>query len=179
MNSWMSVRPTARVRQRVAAALGVMLGVSACSPGMSDLEQYVAEVKARKTTQIEPIPQIKQYQAFAYVAGDRRDPFVPTQAPRDRGQNNGLRPDLNRNKEALEEFPLDALKLVGIVTYENRIYAMVKAPDSVIHRVTIGNHLGQNFGKITKITEGEVTLSEVVADGFGGFTERPATLAAE
>ncbi|MDB5986630.1 MAG: hypothetical protein JWR16_1683 [Nevskia sp.] len=162
-----------------AALLGVAALLSACAPGMSDLEQYVNEVKARKTTQIEPIPQIKQYQAFAYVAGDRRDPFVPTQPARDRGQGNTLRPDLNRNKEALEEFPLDALKLVGIVTYENRIYAMVKAPDSVIHRVTIGNHIGQNFGTITKITEGEVRLNEIVADGFGGFTERPATLAAE
>lgn len=162
-----------------AALLALAVLLSACSPGMSDLEQYVNEVKARKTTQIEPIPQIKQYQAFAYVAGDRRDPFAPTQPTRDRGQANTLRPDLNRNKEALEEFPLDALKLVGIVTYENRIYAMVKAPDNVIHRVTIGNHMGQNFGTITKIAEGAVTLNEIVADGFGGFTERPATLAAE
>jgi type IV pilus assembly protein PilP len=159
--------------------LGASLTLSACSSGMSDLEQWVASVKARKNTQIEPIPQIKQYEAFAYVAGDRRDPFVPTQPEHDRGPSNNLRPDLNRNKEALEEFPLDALKLVGLVNYENRIYGMVKAPDGVIHRVTIGNHMGQNFGTITKITEGEITLNEIVADGFGGFTERLATLAAE
>ena len=58
----------------------------------------------------------------------------------------------NRNKESLEEFPLDALKLVGMVTYEGRLYAMVKAPDGVIHRAGIGNHMGQNFGTITKIS---------------------------
>jgi len=170
-----SRRPTASL----ATTLVVLLLLGACSPRLGDLEQYVNDVKSRKTTQIEPIPQIKQYQAFAYVAGDRRDPFVPTQPTRERGQANTLRPDLNRNKEALEEFPLDALKLVGIVTYQNRIYAMVKAPDGVIHRVTIGNHMGQNFGTITKITEGIVSLNEIIADGFGGFAERPASLAAE
>jgi type IV pilus assembly protein PilP len=63
-----------------------------------------------------------------------------------------------------------------VVNYEGKQYAMVKAPDSVIHRVTVGDHLGQNYGKITKISESETDLVEIVADGFGGFTERPATL---
>jgi len=158
--------------------LAATLALSACSSGMDDLEQYVAQVKARKTTQIDPIRQIKPYQAFAYVAGDRRDPFVPTQPERDKSSSSALAPDMNRNKEPLEEFPLDALKLVGVVTYKGVVMAMVKAPDSVIHRVKVGDHMGQNFGKIDKITEADVTLTEIVPDGFGGFTERPASLAA-
>ncbi|MBV8062889.1 MAG: pilus assembly protein PilP, partial [Nevskia sp.] len=56
---------------------------------------------------------------------------------------------------------------------------MIKAPDGVIHRVSVGNYMGQNFGKITKISESEVDLDEIVPDGFGGFKEQPASLAAE
>ena len=161
------------------AAIVVIL--AACSNGQEDLQRYVDEVKARKSTQVEPIPQMKQYEAYAYVADDRRDPFMPTLAQRNRGTGSdasAVRPDLNRNKEALEEFPLDALRLVGEVAFNGRLYAMVKAPDGVIHRVTLGDHLGQNYGRITKVTEAEVSLTEIIPDGFGGFIERPASLAA-
>ncbi len=151
--------------------------LAGCSDNMDDLRQYVEEVKARKTTQIEAIPPMKPYEAFAYAANGRRDPYTPTQPQRDNNSANSIRPDPNRAREALEEFPLDALKLVGVVNYKGVIYAMIKAPDAVIHRVSVGNHMGQNFGKITKITEAEVSLTEIVPDGFGGFTERPAALA--
>ena len=155
----------------LAAALG------ACSSD-DDLQQYIAQVKARKSTKIDPIPQIKQYEAFAYVAGDRREPFTPS-VPDNSKNGDGLRPDMNRNREPLEEFPLDALKMVGVIDYNKTLYAMIKAPDGVIHRVTAGNYMGQNFGKITKISESEVSLDEIVPDGFGGFKEQPASLAAE
>lgn len=167
-----------RTLSHVLALAGLSLGLAGCSGGNDDLQRYVAEVKARKTTQIEPLPQMKQYEPYAYEIGDRRDPFVATLAPRGGSGDGSIRPDLNRNKEPLEEFPLDGLRLVGAVTYEKKMYAMVKAPDGVIHRVTIGDHMGQNYGRITKVTEAEVSLAEIIPDGFGGFIERPATLAA-
>jgi len=165
----------------VGLAAGTVSMLTACGSGNDDLQRYVAEVKARKTTQIDPIPQMKQYEAFAYAADDRRDPFVATVSRRGRGEGDdgsAVHPDLSRNKEPLEEYPLDALRLVGVVTFNNKIYAMIKAPDAVIHRVTLGDHLGQNFGRITKVAEAEVSLAEIIPDGFGGFIERPATLAA-
>ena len=154
--------------------------LSACSHSMSDLEIWVAEVKARKSRQIDPIPQMKQYEAYAYIGEDRRDPFIsaPDTQQRADGGDASLRPDLNRNKEPLEEFPIDALRLVGVVTFNAKIYALVKAPDAVIHRVTIGNHMGQNYGRINSVSEAEVALTEIIPDGFGGFIERPAALAA-
>jgi type IV pilus assembly protein PilP len=88
-------------------------------------------------------------------------------------------PDRNRNREPLEEFPVDSLRMVGTIDFNGHTYALVKAPDSVIHRVTIGDHMGQNYGKIVTITPSEVDLSEVIPDGFGGWTERPASLALE
>ncbi len=163
-----------------ALVLALLAGtmMSACSTGMADLEQYVTEVKARKTRQIEPIPQIKQYEAFAYVGGERRNPFVraePQKDPNAPGSN--IRPDPNRNPEPLEEFPLDGLRMLGTINKEKVVFALVKAPDNVVHRVTRGNHMGQNYGKIISVSETVIDLVEIIPDGFGGFMERPANLA--
>ena len=162
---------------RCGLLLAGMALLSACSSD-DDLQQYIAQVKARKSNKIDPIPQIKQYEAFAYVAGDRREPFTPS-LPESARNGGGVRPDMSRNREPLEEFPLDALRMVGLINFNKVVYAMVRAPDGVIHRVTVGNYMGQNFGKITNISESEVSLDEIVPDGFGGFKEQPASLAAE
>jgi len=163
-----------RIQGVLLLAAAALLG--ACSSDIDELQQYIAQVKARKSSKIEPIPQIKPYEPFTYVAGDRREPFTPS-APE--GSKDGVHPDLTRNREPLEEFPLDALKMVGTIRYETAFYAMIKAPDGVIHRVTVGNYMGQNFGRITQISQAQVLLDEIVPDGFGGFKEQPASLAAE
>ena len=166
-------------RQLLALLLSVSALLAACGGSNDDLEAYVAEVKGRKTRAIEPIPQIKQYEAFAYLAPpERRDPFVRSEPPRDAAAPaSALRPDLSRNREPLEEFPLDSLRMLGVINKANDSYALVKAPDRVVHRVTLGNHMGQNYGKIVKISESKVDLVEIVPDGFGGFMERPANVA--
>jgi type IV pilus assembly protein PilP len=151
--------------------------LAGCGGDMRDLKDWVNKIKAQPAAPIEPIPQMKQYEAFAYVPGDRRDPFVPIQPKEEQAANNGLHPDINRNKEPLEEFPLDGLRMVGTITTGGKNYAMVKAPDGVIHRVTVKDHMGQNYGEITQISESEISLQELVPDGFGGWVQRPATLA--
>jgi type IV pilus assembly protein PilP len=164
---------------RIVVMLVLGASLSGCLHNMDDLTAYIQEVRARKTTKIEPIPQMKPYQAFAYVTGSRRDPFLPTAPQRESGSNvnASLRPDLNRNKEPLEEFPLDALQMVGLIDFKGKAYAMVKAPDGVVHRVSVGDHMGQNYGTITKISASEIGLTEIIPDGFGGWVERPASLA--
>ena len=162
---------------RCGLLLACVALLSACSSD-DDLQQYIAQVKARKSNKIDPIPQIKQYEAFTYVAGDRREPFTPS-LPESARNGDGVHPDMSRNREPLEEFPLDALKMVGLINFNKVVYAMIRAPDGVIHRVSVGNYMGQNFGKITSISESEVSLDEIVPDGFGGFKEQPASLAAE
>lgn len=163
---------------RWATLLLPVLLLSACSNGMEDLETRVAEVKSRKSQQIEPIPQIRQYEVFAYEVGERRDPFLPTEPEEEQATlAAGPRPDPNRAREPLEEFPLDALRMQGIIETPQAMYALVKAPDGVIHRVTIGNHMGQNYGRVKAIAEAEISLAEVVPDRFGGWITRPATLA--
>ncbi|MGH8430454.1 MAG: pilus assembly protein PilP [Solimonas sp.] len=155
--------------------LSCALLLSACGKGLGDLDAWVKEVKARKPAPIEPIPQMKQYEAFAYVPAARRDPFSSLEPQKQAGS--GPRPDLNRNREPLEEFPLDALRMVGTINAAGKTFALVKAPDGVVHRVSLKNHLGQNYGEITAISEAEVGLLELVPDGFGGWTQRQASLA--
>lgn len=164
---------------RTGLLLGLLVGLSGCGIiGMGDLEEFVAQEKAKKSAKIEPIPQIKQYEAFAYTEGARRDPFIATEPQRaGGGGGSGLQPDLRRNKEPLEEYPLDALRMVGTIQLNNQTYALVKAPDRIVHRVMRGNHMGQNFGAIIKIDDAEITLTEIIPDGFGGWMQRPATLA--
>ncbi|AXQ27287.1 hypothetical protein D0B54_00650 [Solimonas sp. K1W22B-7] len=154
--------------------LAAAVSVAGCGKGLSDLEAWVTEVKARKPPPIEPIPQMKQYEAFSYSANGRRDPFEAFAPARAFGP--GLRPDLNRNKEPLEEFDLSGLRMVGTVDSKGTVYALIRAPDAVVHRVTLKNHIGENYGEIVSISEAEVGLVELVPDGFGGWVQRPASL---
>jgi len=162
--------------------LGLTLLASACTQDMDDLEQYALEVKSRTSKNIDPIPQPKPYEPFTYEPGERRDPFLPILQSRESalasaGGAGAIRPDVNRPKEPLEEFPLDALRMLGTITMQQRAYALIRAPDAVVHRVSVGDHLGQNYGKITGISETEVVLMEIIPDGLGGFIQRPASVA--
>lgn len=166
---------------RLVVALSALTLLAACAQDMSDLESYVAEIKARKSSNVEPLPQIRQYEPFEYVGIGRRDPFEPQRpsgpvagagSPED-----ALRPDLNRNREPLEEFPLDGLRMVGTLRTPAGVFALIREPEGIVHRVTYGNYLGQNYGKITSISEAEVQMEEIIPDGFGGYMKRPASIA--
>ena len=88
----------------------------------------------------------------------------------------GLHPDFNRNREYLEQFPLDGLKMVGTLTLNGAMFALVRDGDNVLHRVTVGNYMGQNYGKIISITDSDIKLREMVPDGQGGWSERVTTV---
>lgn len=160
----------------------VMLVISAvllagCAQSVSDLEQYIAEVKARKGGRIQPLPQIKPYDTFVYSASDLRSPFMP--AAEDRPENayqNSVRPDQQRAREFLEQFPLDTLKMVGTLNLGGSQYALLRDADGLLHRVRPGNHVGQSEGRITEISDSEIKLIEIISDGLGGYIERPAAV---
>ena len=161
----------------------ICLGLAACSRDMSDLETYIAEVKARKSRAVDPIPQMQPYEPFAYNRENERAPFepfqrqVPTQAEVEAKPTNALQPDFARNREPLESFPLGSLRLHGTLEINQNVFALIQAPDGVVHRVTYGDHMGQNFGKLVQISAVEVALEEIVPDGFGAYVKRPATIA--
>jgi type IV pilus assembly protein PilP len=153
-----------------------VLSVSACSNGMEQLQQQVAEIKARPGEAIDPLPEIKPYEAFTYAAGNMRSPFVPT-PPARTDVANGVRPDVKRPREFLEQFPLDTMRMVGTLQLLGRNYGLVQGKDGLVHRVLPGNFVGQNDGRIVGISPTKITIIEIVPDGLGGYIERPAALA--
>jgi type IV pilus assembly protein PilP len=174
----MLTRTAILTRVLTVAALAAALG--ACGRGQNDLRAYIDEVKARPGGRIEPLPQIEPPPSFAYVAGDRRSPFLPD-TPQQRVANSPDAvegPDPNRPREFLEQFPLDTLTMVGTLASpaRNSNFGLVQTADGRIHRVTVGNHMGQNYGRIMSITDSEIQLVEIISDGLGGYLERPAAI---
>ena len=158
-------------------------GLTACSGNnREDLRSYVEDVKSRKHTRIEPLPEFAPYETHLYSATNERDPFTAPvySAPRSQvatGSGDGVSPDFNRSREPLETEPLDSLRMVGTLERNGNSWALVRMSDSTIHRVKPGNYMGQNYGKIIQITESDVELTEIVPDGLGGWMERQAALA--
>lgn len=151
------------------------LGVAACAGGSADLLEYIDDVKARPGGRIEPLPQIKPYDTFAYQASDLRSPFLPD-LPNAPGNIAGPHPVENRNKEYLEQFPLDTLDMVGTLDRSGKTFALVQTLDGLVHRVIAGNYLGQNDGRVIAISDAEISLEELVSDGIGGFFKRSAAI---
>ena len=161
--------------------LGVMVALlSGCGEGLSDLRQYVQSVRAKPPGRIEPIPEFQPYQNFEYTSHDLRDPFklvdfrrpeLDEEALADLGS--GLRPDIDRVKEPLEDFPLDTLRLKGTIDDKQGVkWGLIFAPDNTIHRVIEGNYMGQNHGRIISVSDQTIELTEIVPDGLGNYIER-------
>jgi type IV pilus assembly protein PilP len=167
---------------RAAAALAMALLLGACGRSVtngpedpSNLQKWVAEVKKRPAPALDPLPVMQQFETFEYAAQGLRDPF--SNAFADEGGGSGPRPDPNRRKELLEQFPLDSLDMVGTIGTGAAQVALVTAPDKVTYRVRPGMYMGQAEGRVTEVTESRIDLVELVPDGAGGWLERPASIA--
>ena len=156
-----------------------------CEKDMSDLVQQVNTIKTQPAGRIDDIPEFVPYQNYEYTAQNLRDPFVITNSDiledtREIIANitSGIKPDIDRVKEALENFPIDTLRFKGTVTtLEGTKWALIFAPDNTIHRVIEGYHIGQNHGRIFSIQDDKINLTEIVPDGLGNYIERDAALA--
>lgn len=167
------------IRHALSLTLGLLLLAGCSSDGLEDLREFVKNAHSDRKPKIEPLPEIKPYEAFAYAAADLTDPFSPVNLkPQSMlGKAGGPRPDMNRRKEPLEDFPLDALKMVGTLSKGRQVWAVIQAPDGTVHRVQKGNHVGQNFGRITRVGEEKIDLVELIQGSLGDWVEREASLA--
>ncbi|MGA0072739.1 MAG: pilus assembly protein PilP [Steroidobacteraceae bacterium] len=154
--------------------VSLSLALSGCSDPLDELRGEIEKAKARPGGRIEPLPEAKPYVSVAYTMAEERSPFVPGGNLEGAG---GLRPDSDRPREYLEQFPLDTLRMVGTLNLGEIQYGLVQTKDGLIHRVVAGNHLGQNDGRIETIGEAQIELVEIVPDGLGGYVERQAALA--
>ena len=164
----------------LGATLSILSGCA--NNNVDDLKKYAGEVNARKPGPIEPLPEIKAYETFIYNMEGLRDPFQKLSEPDvvdDMGKSavQGPGPDLDREKEDLEAYPLDTLRMVGTLSIDGDLWGLVRAGDGVIHRVLPGNYMGKNYGKIVSLDEELIELDEFVTTGKGRWRERKASLA--
>jgi type IV pilus assembly protein PilP len=161
-------------RLLICCAIGLL--VAGCGgESHQDLREWMQEQGKGVKGKLDPLPQIKPYEPFAYNAFDLPDPFKPRKIEPSKGGSK-LAPDLTRRREPLEAYPLESLNMVGTLAKGKTMYALVRTPDKDVYQVTQGNYLGQNFGVVTGITDGEVRLKELVQDGSGDWTERTGSL---
>src|ERR1700733_9548178 len=147
------------------ALAGLILG--GCSGGKSDLQNWIDTTKKKPGGRIQPLPEVKPYETFVYRESNMRSPFQPQGPNALNGQS--TRPSSRRNREFLEGFSLDTLKMVGTFKVGTQFYGLVQSKDGLVHKVQPGNYLGQNDGKVTEITGGKISLLEIIPDGLGGY----------
>ena len=172
------------LHQCLLPMLAAVTLLTGCSGGskFDDLQAYVAEVNARPKGRIEPLPEFKPYESFNYSAAGLRGPFTaPVEIKLIKYQqeraNSNVKPDLQRPKEYLESFSVDAITMVGTLALtEKDVWALLDDADGGVHRVKVGNYVGRNHGKVVSINPGSVELIEIVPDGHGGWLERPRAI---
>ena len=167
--------------RRTAGFFSILIAVmlSGCAPKADeDVVNFVKETKEKKSTYVAKIPKIPERASFQYKAFDFRDPFVPYStaiaekgAPAYQGG-----PDLDRPREALEAFPLDALQMVGTIEREGKFFALLKNTSGNIYRVSVGHYIGQNSGKIEKINATEIAIKEWLSNEKGEWCEHILTI---
>lgn len=151
------------------------------SANTSDLKNYVDGVLSTPNGQIEPIPTFKPYELFSYDASHLRSPFMLPEAIEQEKKkisiDSGMKPDLDRAKEYLEQFDLPSLQMVGNLRRpEQEMWALIKDPRGNVVRLKVGEYLGKNHGKVTSIEEGVVNITELVPNGIGAWIERPRAM---
>lgn len=173
---------------RMLAALAIGLALAGCGRDETstysaengeapNLRDWVAQVEARPAPALEPLPVMQQFETFEYSAQGLRDPFSTAFSPG--SSASGPRPDTNRRKQVLEQYPLDSLDMVGTIGQGGGLVALVMVPDKVTYRVRPGDYMGQSDGRVTAVYEDRIELVELVPDGGGGWLERAATVALE
>jgi type IV pilus assembly protein PilP len=170
---------SARVRATLLMASAALLGGCSLGGDHADLRSFMDEVRARPPGQIQPLPPLEQVPPFAYQAGNMRSPFEPPVVirPVERGNGVPVKPDLNRARQFLEEYPVGTLMMVGTLAQNNRTFGLVQDANGGVHRVQHGDYMGTDHGKIQKIQDTAIELIEIVPDGTGtGWVERARTV---
>jgi len=158
---------------------GVALLAACGGEEQGELRQELAAMTKDLRGRVDPLPQVRSYEPVPYKGESMVDPFVPSRIVVTQvaggGGGGGVQPDLNRPKEPLESFPLEQIQMVGTLAQNKDTFALVKAGTNLF-RVKKGNYMGQNFGVITAIEEGQISLKEVVQDSGGDWVERSTTV---
>ena len=170
-------------RTRIAIVLCAATLLAACNwSSQSELQQWMNDTRQTMKPNVQPVPEPKEFTPQAYDSKAQVDPFdsqkivmAVARQQQARGSASSIKPDLDRRRETLEGFPLDQVRMVGMMQQSGANVALLES-NGTTHMVRAGNYVGQNFGLITRISETEVQLKEIVQDAAGEWVERPARL---
>lgn len=166
------------MRAKLIILLGCLALAGCGERHLDEVKKFVKDSDKLPSGRVPPLPEVKPYEPFTYDAFNLIDPFKPRkiEPPKMAAGAGGIQPDFNRRKEALEAYPLENLKMVGTLQQKKMMHALVKSPDNNLFRVRAGNYLGQNFGRVTAITETTIMLKEIVQDSSGTWEEKEQAL---
>jgi type IV pilus assembly protein PilP len=173
-------RPALQAAARLALGLFAACTLVACTADHDELRQWMEQQRREIKPNVTPLQAPKKFDPEPYSQSQAVEPFSGQKLSvalkqEARAPNSLLARQLNRRKEPLEAYPLDSMNMVGSVTKQGQPYALLRV-DALLYQVKVGDHIGQNYGQITGISETEVTLKETVQDAAGEWIERPATL---
>jgi type IV pilus assembly protein PilP len=163
---------------RVVGAVALCSLLAACGDDRQELVAWMAQQRSATPVTIEPIQPPKPFEPFRFSGDDKADPFafsnLSLKGAAD-GRAGGPGPNLNRRKDVLESFPLESVRMVGRITKRDGDFALLQV-DRTIYRARVGDHLGENHGRIVRITDRDVQLKEIVQDAAGEWVERETVL---
>lgn len=170
-------------RTHTTLLLTSVLVLTGCSLGRehNDLHEFMEQARRAPAGEVEPLPTFSSYKTFQYGALALRSPFdapLPELAE-ESATVSAQKPDESRQKEYLEGFNFASFSLVGSLSKDGRLWSLINDGEGGIHRVTTGNYLGKNHGKIVSNSPNRVNIVEIVPDGKGNWLERPRTLTLE
>jgi len=179
-------------RIRAYSLMAIALLLNGCgNKEMTELKRYTESTLAKPGRPVEPLPPIKPFVRYLYNAEKEglRDPFEPfffgisggesSEALEDNGQDRYVQEILTHNKEELEYFELDSLRMVGTLEESGKLWGIIRDQDGLIYKISNGNYLGRNFGKVETITDSEIKLREIIQGPNGKWAERAAKLSLE
>jgi type IV pilus assembly protein PilP len=169
-------------KQALGAAAALLAGLllTGCTADLDELRQWMEQQRREARPTIKPLLPPKKFLPQPYEAGAGVEPFstqkLSVALKQEASQPNSLlTAEMNRRREPLEAYPLDSMSMVGSLTRQNQRYALLRV-DNLLYQVKNGDYLGQNFGRVMKISETDITLREVVQDAAGEWIERSSTL---
>ncbi len=177
VSTYLKSKLTSNMHLKLALSSLMLISLVACTGDEGDdLDQYMRDAAKDVKPRIKSLPEVKPYLALQYNAdGMLVDPFRARKAV---NKSSVLQPNLNRAKEPLEAYPLESLKYVGLLSKNKLTFALLKTPDNAVQQVKLGNYVGQNFGRVMQISDGEVVLKEIVQDDLSGdWVERTSNIA--
>lgn len=166
--------------QRVAALIAAAAALTGCGANLDELQAWMDQQRREVKPNVPPLTPPKKFEPQPYVASEAIDPFstqkLAVALKRDeRAPSSLLSAELKRRKEPLEAYPLDSMTMVGSLNRLGTPYALLRV-EGLLYQVKVGDYIGQNYGRILKVSETELVLREVVQDAAGEWIERNTAL---